>query len=147
VQETYEGRFGGESQEVNLSKYPKAKPADNNTLIEPMTQQEIQKAYSRAKKDSASGPDGIGLKKLKELDPQFAMTSNLYNVWLYREYRFCTLLYSSCLFFFLPDGFSVDLAGPLGFALMGFEQADLMIVISLSCRPSMSLPWRGVAGD
>jgi hypothetical protein len=46
-------------------------------------QQEIQKAYSRAKKDSASGPDGIGLKKLKELDPQFAMTSNLYNVWLY----------------------------------------------------------------
>jgi len=25
----------------------------------------------------------IGLKKLKELDPQFAMTSNLYNVWLY----------------------------------------------------------------
>jgi hypothetical protein len=33
-----------------------------------------------------------------------------------------------------------ELAGPLGFALMGFEQADLMIVISLSCRPSMSLP-------
>lgn len=57
VQETYEGRFGGESQEVNLSKYPKAKPADNNMLIEPITQQEIQKAYSRAKKDSASGPD------------------------------------------------------------------------------------------
>jgi hypothetical protein len=52
-------------------------------LIEPITQQEIQKAYSRAKKDSASGPDGIVLKKLKELDPQFAMTSNLYNVWLY----------------------------------------------------------------
>lgn len=57
VQETYEGRFGGESQEVNRSKYPKAKPADNNMLIEPITQQEIQKAYSRAKKDSASGPD------------------------------------------------------------------------------------------
>ena len=83
VQETYQARFGGESQEVNLSKYPKAKPADNEMLIRPISQQEIQKAYSRAKKDSASGPDGIGLKKLKELDPQFAMTTNLYNVWLF----------------------------------------------------------------
>ena len=83
VQETYEGRFGGESQEVKLSKYPKAKPADNDMLLRPISQQEIQKAYPRAKKDSASGPDGIGLKKLKKLDPQFAMTSNLYNVWLY----------------------------------------------------------------
>jgi hypothetical protein len=35
VQETYEGRFGGESQEVKLSKYPKAKPADNDMLLRP----------------------------------------------------------------------------------------------------------------
>jgi len=83
VQETYQARFDGESQEVNLSKYPKAKPADNDMLLKPITQQEIYKAYSRAKKDSASGPDGVVLKKLKQLDPHFAMTSNLYNVWLY----------------------------------------------------------------
>lgn len=74
VQETYQARFGGESQEVNLSKYPKAKSADNDMLLKPITQQEIYKAYSRAKKDSASGPDGLGLKKLKQLDPQVAMT-------------------------------------------------------------------------
>ena len=83
VQETYQARFGGESQEVNLSKYPKAKHADNEMLTKPISQQEVQKAYTRAKKDSASGPDGIGLKKLKELDPKFAMTTNLYNVWLF----------------------------------------------------------------
>ena len=80
---TYQARFGGESQEVHLSRYPKAKPANIDLLTKPITQDEILKAYSRAKKDSAAGPDGIGLKKLKELDPQFAMTCNIYNVWLY----------------------------------------------------------------
>jgi hypothetical protein len=59
---------------ANLSKYPKARSAYNDMLLKPITQQEIYKAYSRAKKDSASGPDGLGLKKLKQLDPQFAMT-------------------------------------------------------------------------
>ena len=83
VHATYQARFGGESQEVNLSRYPKAKPADNELLMKPITQDEIQKAYSRAKKDSAAGPDGIGLRKLKELDPKFAMTCNIYNVWLH----------------------------------------------------------------
>ena len=83
VHATYQARFGGASQEVNLSRYPKAKPADNELLMKPITQDEIQKAYSRAKKDSAAGPDGIGLRKLKELDPKFAMTCNIYNVWLH----------------------------------------------------------------
>jgi hypothetical protein len=46
--------------EVNLSRYPKA-----NRLTKPITQEEILKAYSRAKKNSAAGPDGIDLKKVE----------------------------------------------------------------------------------
>lgn len=83
VYETYSERFGGESQEVDLSKYPKASPADNVRLLGPISQEEVAKAMARAKKDSASGPDGIGLKDLKTLDPKLAMTTNIYNVWLY----------------------------------------------------------------
>ena len=37
VHATYQARFGGESQEVNLSRYPKAKPANNDLLKKPIT--------------------------------------------------------------------------------------------------------------
>jgi hypothetical protein len=59
VHATYQTQFGGESQELNLSRYPKA-----NRLTKPITQEEILKAYSSAKNDSAAGPDGIDLKKV-----------------------------------------------------------------------------------
>ena len=64
VHATYQAQFGGESQEVNLSRYPKA-----NRLTKPITQEEILKAYSRAKKDSAAGPDGIDLKRVERTGP------------------------------------------------------------------------------
>jgi hypothetical protein len=44
VHTTYQARFGGESQEVNLSRYPEAKPANNELLMKPITQDEIIKA-------------------------------------------------------------------------------------------------------
>ena len=45
VHAAYQARFGGESQVVNLSRYPKAKPANNDLLTKPITQEEIIKAY------------------------------------------------------------------------------------------------------
>jgi hypothetical protein len=64
VHATYQTQFGGESQELNLSRYPKA-----NRLTKPITQEEILKAYSSAKNDSAAGPDGIDLKKVERTGP------------------------------------------------------------------------------
>ncbi|VDI58124.1 Hypothetical predicted protein [Mytilus galloprovincialis] len=83
VSDTYQGRFGGESQKVDLSKYPKPKPANNWLLLKPFTRVEVTKAFERAKRDSAAGPDGIALDDLKSIDKSNAMLTNIFNVWLF----------------------------------------------------------------
>ncbi|CAC5401992.1 unnamed protein product [Mytilus coruscus] len=83
VADTYQARFGGESQKVDLSKYPLPKPANNQLLLKPFTRVEVTKAVKRAKRDSAAGPDGIALDDLKSIDKSNAMITNIYNVWLF----------------------------------------------------------------
>ena len=83
VEEVYCGRFGGESQEVDLSQYPKPSlKANNDVLLKPITQDEVQKTIRNAKKDSAPGPDGITLEALKVLDKSFGTITNVFNTWL-----------------------------------------------------------------
>jgi hypothetical protein len=62
VEEIYRERFGGESQAVNLDKYPRATQVSSVGLLKPFTTDEIREGYRRAKKETAAGPDGIELK-------------------------------------------------------------------------------------
>ena len=78
---TYTERFSGESQEVDLSMYPPAEPVDNAALIKPISPEEV-KAFSKANKDTAAGPDLIELRKLIAEDRKGIALSNLFNTWL-----------------------------------------------------------------
>ena len=82
VERTYTERFSGESQEVDLSMYPPAEPVDNAALIKPITPEEVVKAFSKANKDTAAGPDLIELRKLIAEDRKGIALSNLFNTWL-----------------------------------------------------------------
>ena len=85
VEATYQERFGGKSQEVDLSSYPGAKPADNWTLLKPFSPREIRDAFKRAKKDTAAVPDGIEVKSLIAKDPEGCLLTNLFNSFLARR--------------------------------------------------------------
>lgn len=63
VEEVYKERFGGVSQDVDLSAYPEATPVDKEALLRSFSQGEVKKAMRRAKKNTAAGPDAIRLEK------------------------------------------------------------------------------------
>ncbi len=83
VEEHYQAKFGGESQEVDLSGYPTPQPVDNESLLKPITAEEVVKAFRRANLDTASGPDGVELRKLFGMDKSGTVLANMYNTWLY----------------------------------------------------------------
>lgn len=85
VQATYTERFGGVSQEVDLTRYPSAKPVDNFMLMKPITVEEVQRAISASKRDSATGPDGVSLSALKDLDNTARLLTNIFNIWWYSK--------------------------------------------------------------
>lgn len=82
VESTYRARFGGESQPVNLDRYPIPQPVDNVKLCKPIKVGEVTRALARAKKDSAKGPDGIGLRTVIKCDPKGLFLTNMFNTWL-----------------------------------------------------------------
>ena len=82
VEQTYQERFGGVSQEVDLSNYPPAEKVDNNELLRPFTSKTVKAAMRKAKKNTAAGPDKIDLKKLLTVDRQGKTLTNLFNTWL-----------------------------------------------------------------
>ena len=82
VEATYKERFGGPSQEVDLSAYPPAEPVNNDTLLCPFTSKQVKAALAKAKKGTAAGPDKIDLAKLKSADRQGKALMNLFNTWL-----------------------------------------------------------------
>lgn len=85
VEATYMERFGGVSQDVDLSSYPPAEQVDPLALLKPFTTEEIREAYARVKKDSAAGPDGIQLKTVIAKDPKGNILVNLFNSFLYKK--------------------------------------------------------------
>lgn len=82
VEQTYKERFGGESQEVDLSSYPQAQPVNNEALMCPFTSKQVKKAMLKANKNTSAGPDKIGLGKLRSVDRQGKALTNLFNTWL-----------------------------------------------------------------
>ena len=82
VEQTYKERFGGVSQEVDLSSYPPAEKVDNNELLKPFTSKTVKAAMRKAKKNTAAGPDKTDLKKLLTVDRQGKTLTNLFNTWL-----------------------------------------------------------------
>lgn len=72
-------RFGGVSQEVDLSSYPPAEQVDPLALLKPFTTDEIRAAFKRAKKDSAAGPGEIELRIVMAKDPKGPILVNLFN--------------------------------------------------------------------
>lgn len=85
VDATYMERFGGVSQEVDLSSYPPADQVDPLELLKPFTTGEIRAAFKRVKKDSAAGPDEIELRTVMAKDPKGQILVNLFNSFLYRK--------------------------------------------------------------
>ena len=86
VEQTYKGRLGGVSQEVDLSSYPPTEKVDNNELLKPFTSKTVKAAMRKAKKNTAAGPDKTDLKKLLTVDRQGKTLTNLFNTWLLTGY-------------------------------------------------------------
>lgn len=82
VEETYKERFGGVSQEVDLSGYPMPEPVDKEQLVSPITLEEVQGAIRRSNKNTAAGPDQIDLKFVIKVNPEGQFLANLFNTWL-----------------------------------------------------------------
>ena len=62
--------------------YLPAEPIDNEALIKPITPEEVVKAFSKANKDTAAGPDLIDLRKLIAENRKGIALSNLFSTWL-----------------------------------------------------------------
>ena len=79
VQQTYKERFGGVSQEVDLSSYPPAEKVDNNEVLKLFTSKTVKAAMRKAKKNTAAGPDKIDLRKLLTVNKQGKTLTNLFS--------------------------------------------------------------------
>lgn len=83
VEETYMGRFGAVSPEVNLDDLPKPETLmDSNVILETITPAEVCKAIYGMKIDSASGPDKVEVKTIRKADPAGTIMSGLLNLWM-----------------------------------------------------------------
>jgi hypothetical protein len=82
VEEVYQGRFGAISCEVDLSKYPKPQPANNDGLLVPISEKEVLDASKTMRKGTAAGPDGVTLKAVQTADRFGKARANLFNTWL-----------------------------------------------------------------
>jgi len=84
VEQTYQGRFGGESKIVNLQGFPAPESlADNSELLRPINRLEVRQALGGMKNDSATGPDGVKVLPVKNLENRTGTISLILNAWLY----------------------------------------------------------------
>lgn len=84
VEATYKVRFGGVSQEVDLSSYPTPSSlVDNDMLMAPFTPNEVKIALARSNKKTAAGPECVDLAMLAAEDKQGRMLCNLFKSWLF----------------------------------------------------------------
>lgn len=56
--------------------------ADNSAFRDLIMAKEIEKNVQEISKNSAPGPDGITLRDLKKMDPEFSQTMEIFNLWL-----------------------------------------------------------------
>lgn len=56
--------------------------ADNSAFRDLIMAKEIEKNVQEMSKSSAPGPDGITLRDLKKIDPEFSWTMEIFNLWL-----------------------------------------------------------------
>jgi hypothetical protein len=82
IEEVYMERFGGQSQEVDLTNYPIPTPVDSTVLLAPFTPEEIVKGFKKMKKDTAAGPDNIDIKEVIKFDRKGHLLTNLFNIFL-----------------------------------------------------------------
>jgi hypothetical protein len=94
IEDTYMERFGGESQAVDLSKYP----VESTQLLSPVTPEETVK---RMKKDTSAGPDGIDIKKLLNIDRNRHILTNMFNTFLVT--RAIPIIIAKKLWFYIKE--------------------------------------------
>jgi hypothetical protein len=77
IEETYMGRFGGESQEVDLTAYPLTKPMAYTSLLKPFIPRGIKRSLKKMKKNTAPGPDEVDIKEI--IEDTYSVTSSIYS--------------------------------------------------------------------
>ena len=84
VYDVYSKRFGTQSKPVNLSKFPKPKDKLDPRLVHcPLTLKEVKRAITLTKANTASGPDRVKSKTIKQRDKEGVILCGLFNIWLH----------------------------------------------------------------
>lgn len=83
VQKVYSERFGRESKEVDLSRFPRPEGQLDPKLIHcPFTSKEVKDAITNMSKKTASGPDRVKAETVAKKDKDGVILAGLYNLWL-----------------------------------------------------------------
>lgn len=86
IEETYRERFGSadDVEEPDLSAYPPpSEPCHNDILLQPITNEEIQRALFSFARDTAVGPDGLTVDDVIKIFSKDYSLFSLFNGWLF----------------------------------------------------------------
>ena len=83
VEETFRSRFEEGSSKVDMSHFPRPlNSMDCGNILKPFVPSDVMKVYSKTRRDTASGPDGICLKAIQRWDPRGVKLAAVFNIFL-----------------------------------------------------------------